>query len=98
MQRPLSGLLLVILLGNWMAFLILRGIPMFLDIIKPLNISRPREDIVIIEYGVDSEKYQDIIYLHICFSSIMNRVLLFNTDMLLMASAQHTCGILAAIG
>ena len=63
-----------------------------------MNESRPREDIVITEYGVDSKKYYDIIYLHIYFSSFFSRVLLFNADMIFMACIQHTCGMLAAIG
>ena len=62
------------------------------------NKSEPRRSIYITDYGIDSEEYYNFIYVHTYFISILVVLILVNSETILMASVQHTCAILAAIG
>lgn len=89
-----SAILLIVLTG----FMALPGLPQFLNWVKPLNESRPKEYIYVTEYGIDGEEYYTPIFLHSYFFSFINLVFILNGDMIFMACTQHVCGVLAAMG
>ncbi|XP_033223508.1 odorant receptor 49a-like [Belonocnema kinseyi] len=88
----------VTLMGVLACFMAVPGLPQFLNWVRPLNDSRPKEYIYYTEYGIDVEEYYIPIFLHSYFFSFINFILLLNGDMMFMACTQHVCGVLAAMG
>ncbi|THK33141.1 uncharacterized protein LOC114841416 [Diachasma alloeum] len=75
--------------------------PVALDIILPLNESRPRTNVLKVDhsiYGIDKDKY----YFTISFHGIMNVVLLLNfivaVDTFIIILIEHCCGLFEAVG
>ena len=69
-----------------------------LDLIIPLNESRPRKPIFIAQYYVDRQANYYWIFIHDFLSSFMIVSFLVCGDLIFIASTQHACGIFAAIG
>lgn len=72
-------------------------LPIILDIIVPLNESRPRSIHVITEYFIDHEKYFLLILLHEVFATFVGGITIVATGTIIMAYAQHTCGMLKIV-
>ncbi|XP_076672258.1 uncharacterized protein LOC143371192 [Andrena cerasifolii] len=64
-----------------------------LDILIPLNYSRPRKLIVKLEYFVDQQKYFYPIAMHATTVAIFGSTVLLATETLTMAIMQHICGL-----
>ena len=64
-----------------------------LDILIPLNYSRPRKLIFKVEYFVDEQKYFYPIAMHTITFAIFGSTVLFATETLAMAIMQHICGL-----
>ncbi|XP_076672250.1 uncharacterized protein LOC143371186 [Andrena cerasifolii] len=68
--------------------------PTLLDIVIPLNESRPKELFLFMEYFVDGKKYFHYIVAHISVSSFLEVTALLTTESLNIVNVQHVCGIL----
>ena len=69
-----------------------------LDLIIPLNESRPRKSIYNTQYYVDPQANYNWIFIHHFMISFMLISLLVCGDLIFIACIQHACGIFAAIG
>ncbi|XP_015185299.1 PREDICTED: uncharacterized protein LOC107071105 [Polistes dominula] len=79
-------------------FLLVTFIPPLMDIIIPLNESRPMELPVYAEYFVNNEDYFYLFYFHISLSIMINVTSLVATDTQLMVFCCHVSGVFAVIG
>ncbi|XP_029168291.1 uncharacterized protein LOC114938467 [Nylanderia fulva] len=68
-------------------------IPNFLDLLEPLNQSRPHQLVILCEYFVDSDEYFYPILLHwiVCFFILLSTLL--STTSIHVACIQHICGM-----
>lgn len=68
--------------------------PRFLDIILPMNESRPRYEIELIsEYSLDQGKYYYIIMLHMNAAICIGGIAFIATGTMLIAYLKHACGM-----
>lgn len=67
--------------------------PNILDILAPLNVSRPRELLFPGEYFVDQQKYFYAIALHLDVSLGMVVIILIGTESLYFTYVLHACGL-----
>lgn len=79
-------------------FLVMPLFPRLMDVILPLNESRPLRSIIIANYFVDGNKYFYSIYCHMCIEITMAITLLLATDSLFLVFNSHLCGLLSAVG
>nr|XP_050864524.1 odorant receptor 67c-like [Vespula vulgaris] len=79
-------------------FLITPIFPRLMDVILPLNESRPLRNIIKAYYFVDENEYFYSIYCHMCIEIIMAITVLVATDTLFLAFNSHICGLFAIVG
>lgn len=79
-------------------YLTIPMMPKILDIILPLNESRPLTYLYRTEYFVDPEKYFYAIVLHTYTGTIITVSVVAAADAMFNAYVQHVCGILAIVG
>ncbi|XP_024889762.1 uncharacterized protein LOC112466106 [Temnothorax curvispinosus] len=79
-------------------YLIIPVSPQIMDIVMPLNDSRPRKFLLEVEYRVDREKYYYPILLHsyVAITAIISIMVCVDTTYI--AYVQHGCSLFAAIG
>ncbi|XP_043468628.1 odorant receptor 9a-like [Leptopilina heterotoma] len=80
------------------AFVNLPMIPVILDLVKPLNVSRPKTPLYIAEYYIDEEKYFFPIMLHQYACSITCTNMIVVVETMFMLYTQHACGIFSILG
>ncbi|XP_077258686.1 uncharacterized protein LOC143895456 isoform X4 [Temnothorax americanus] len=68
-------------------------ISIFLDIITPLNISRPRKLLFAAEYFIDQEKYFYIITIHIIIGLVAASICVTATETFSLTNALHAFGL-----
>ncbi|KAL0121608.1 hypothetical protein PUN28_006850 [Cardiocondyla obscurior] len=78
-------------------YLFIPLVPRILDIVVPLNESRPLVYVFQGEYGVDKEKYYFLIVLHSYIASLNTITAVFTVDITYIASVLHACSLFAAI-
>lgn len=78
-------------------YLLIPLMPRILDILIPLNESRPLAYVYQAEYRVDKEKYYYPIVLHSYITSITTVVILFTVDTTYIVCVLHTCSLFSAI-
>jgi len=64
-----------------------------LDIILPINESRPRRIQIMTEYFIDQEKYFFFIVLHITAAYCIGAAVMIGTGTMLITYVVHTCGM-----
>ncbi|XP_019696738.1 uncharacterized protein LOC105182720 isoform X2 [Harpegnathos saltator] len=69
-------------------------LPAILDIIVPLNSSRPRHFYILMEYFVDQERYFLPILLHVIVSLSVGSIIILSVGTMIMAYMQHACAML----
>lgn len=79
---------MAILLGSFLSL-----IPNILDIIAPLNVSRPREFIFPGEYLIDQQTFFYAILLQLNISLSLVIATLIGTELLYVMHVQHACGM-----
>ncbi|XP_072762599.1 uncharacterized protein [Anoplolepis gracilipes] len=79
-------------------FLLIPVMPLLLNIVKPLNKSRPYKYLFDIDYGFDREAYYYPILIYTYLTTIMNISILVIVDTSYMMFVQHACSLFAAIG
>lgn len=72
--------------------------PQLLDLLMPLNESRPYKYLFDIDYSFDREVYYYPVLLHSYLTTVMTMTVMIITDTSYMSLAQHVCGLFAAIG
>lgn len=72
-------------------------LPIILDIVVPLNKSRPRQLLYVTEYFIDREKYFFLLLLHEILVISIGSIIVIATGTITMAYAQHTCGMLKIV-
>jgi len=78
-------------------YLLIPLIPRILDIINPLNESRPLAFVYQAEHRVDKEKYYYPILFHSCVASTITMGILFTIDTTYMVCVLHACSLFVAI-
>ena len=71
------------------AFLAFPFVPLVLDMIMPLNESRPRVTLLQAEFFVDEEKYFYSILIFSCFFALCGIIPLLGADCLYMSTVYH---------
>ncbi|OXU29019.1 hypothetical protein TSAR_005147 [Trichomalopsis sarcophagae] len=72
--------------------------PFFLDLIRPLNETRPRQLIYMVEFFIDEDKYFYEIQIHSYATTLIGFIPLISIDTFYAASVQHACGMFAVLG
>ncbi|XP_058804998.1 odorant receptor 13a-like [Phymastichus coffea] len=72
--------------------------PVILDLVKPLNESRPKSALYIVEFFVDQHKYYYSILFHGYVTSLFGILPLFANDIFLCNCVHHASGMLAILG
>ncbi|KYM85888.1 hypothetical protein ALC53_04378 [Atta colombica] len=78
-------------------YLLIPLIPRILDVVKPLNESRPLIYVYSVEYRVDKEKYYYPILLHCYATSLITIIILFTIDTTYIMCVLHVCSLFIAI-
>ncbi|KAL6255323.1 hypothetical protein P5V15_013663 [Pogonomyrmex californicus] len=73
-------------------------VPEILNIISPLNESRPRRRPFQVEFFIDEERYFFLVRSHICLSIIIVPIVYLAGATLFLALAQHICGMCELLG
>ncbi|KAL2738901.1 odorant receptor 4-like isoform X1 [Vespula squamosa] len=79
-------------------FLLLPFVPCIMDIIVPLNESRPLRPIFKSEYFIDEDQHFFPIYFHMSIVIVIAITILISADILLLLFNSHVCGIFTAVG
>lgn len=79
-------------------FMTIPLLPKILDVIIPLNESRPSIYVIAGEWGVDKEKYYYPILLHSYVAAIVSTRCMVNVDTMYMICVLHGCSLFNAIG
>ncbi|KAL6445882.1 hypothetical protein ACFW04_000934 [Cataglyphis niger] len=80
------------------AFIIIPLTPMFLDIVLPLNESRPRFLAIEVEFRVDKDEYFLPIFCYTTAIIVVGMSIIVSVDAMMIASTAHACSLFAAIG
>jgi len=75
------------------AFVLLQYVPILLDIIMPLNESRPRTLLVIMEYFIDQQKYFHILAIHVNIGMLVSATTGVATESFSLTNALHAFGM-----
>ncbi|KYN43581.1 hypothetical protein ALC56_01842 [Trachymyrmex septentrionalis] len=78
-------------------YLLIPLIPRILDVVKPLNESRPLIYVYSVEYRVDKEKYYYPILLHCYATSLITIIVMFTVDTTYIMCVLHVCSLFIAI-
>ena len=71
--------------------------PIVLDQINPLNESRSKEPLLMVEFFVDQDKHYYKILAHAYVVALASILAYFASDLLFFSCVQHTCGMLAVL-
>ncbi|XP_026828827.1 uncharacterized protein LOC109611382 isoform X3 [Ooceraea biroi] len=74
-------------------FAILHFLPLMLDVILPLNESRPLQFIVTMEYLINQEEYFYIIFLHVGLTFVVSMIAIGITTATIMLYILHACAL-----
>ena len=80
------------------SFTLLPAIPIVLNIVAPLNESRPKKMLYEAEYGVDDEKYYYYMLVHWYFTSFACICVFVTNDTMYSVWVQHCCALFAIVG
>ncbi|XP_043462007.1 uncharacterized protein LOC122498378 [Leptopilina heterotoma] len=85
--------------GTLLTYLIMAVIPQFLDIVLPLNETRPKKLPFQMYYFVNySEDYFYWIMLHISFNAVLEMCILIGSESILAVFTEHACALFKIIG
>ncbi|XP_076632319.1 uncharacterized protein LOC143347208 [Colletes latitarsis] len=86
------------LLGFLALFAIIPLMPLFLDIVLPLNETRLKQQVFKLNYLVDNDKYFYPIYFHSVWTSFLAVTAIVTIDSMYMLITHHSCGLFAMCG
>lgn len=79
-------------------FMLIPLTPKVLDVIIPLNESRPVIYVLEGDWGVDKDKYYYPILLHCYLAAVISTRCMVNVDTMYMVCVLHGCSLFNAIG
>ncbi|EGI58592.1 hypothetical protein G5I_13307, partial [Acromyrmex echinatior] len=79
-------------------FMIIPMSPQIMDIVMPLNNTRPRKLLIEVEYRVDREKYYYPILFHSYVAIVLIISIIVCVDTTYISYVEHGCSLFAAIG
>ncbi|XP_025158114.1 odorant receptor 4-like isoform X2 [Harpegnathos saltator] len=79
-------------------YMLIPIIPKLLDLVKPLNKSRPNEYLFDVDYSFDRDEYYYVSLLHSYLTTVMTISIMVIIDTIYIVFAQHVCSLFAAIG
>jgi len=79
-------------------FILIPLIPIFLDIVCPLNATRPRDFIITIDWKIDQEKYFVPIYCYTLSITVAGIAIVVGIDAMHVNCIAHACGLFSVIG
>nr|XP_033190328.1 odorant receptor 49a-like [Bombus vancouverensis nearcticus] len=80
-------------------FLLVPLLPPMLDIVLPLNETRPRQQILNVNYVIfDSNNYFFYVYLQLSWTSVVVSIIIVTVDSLLMLIVHHNSGLFIVCG
>ncbi|XP_019696765.1 uncharacterized protein LOC109503781 isoform X2 [Harpegnathos saltator] len=87
--------LIILTIGYITAFfcILIQYIPIILDIMKPLNVSRPHVFFIEAEYFIDEQKYFHIIAIHINIAICVGSTSVISAETFVLANAFHAFGL-----
>nr|AXM05185.1 odorant receptor [Campoletis chlorideae] len=89
----------VFVYGSLAIYLTVPLTPQILDIISPLNETRPRQFLYEVEYMIfDKDDHYVSIMIHNYFGSIVAILIVVSVDAMLLAYVHHICGMFSIIG
>lgn len=93
----------IFLSGTLLTFLVIfLSLPLcnpILDVILPLNETRPRQNIFNVNYIIlDNYEYFYIVYMHLSCSAAIIVIIIISVDSLYISIIYHACGLFAACG
>jgi len=68
-------------------------LPKFLDIVIPLNESRPLKLLGLATFFLDQEKYFVSIFLHMAIALLVESTTIIATETMSLIFVQHVCGL-----
>ncbi|XP_036146995.1 odorant receptor 24a-like [Monomorium pharaonis] len=80
-----------------LSYVLIPLVPRILDVIIPLNESRPLGYVYQAEYRVDKEKYYYPILFHTYLASTITTTILFTVDTTYIVCVLHTCSLFTAV-
>lgn len=78
-------------------FLLIPLTPVFLDIIRPLNESRPRFFAVAVELRIDQEKYYTPLFCYNISIIMLGTIIMVGVDTMYVAYTAHACSLFSII-
>ncbi|KAK2587291.1 hypothetical protein KPH14_003013 [Odynerus spinipes] len=79
-------------------YILLPLISPVMDVIAPLNESRPMDLPIMAQYFIDQEKHYTLIYFHMSFSIFLGMTVFIATDTQFFVFTCHLCGVFSIIG
>jgi len=80
------------------SFTLMPLMPIFLDIVHPLNETRPRIFIISIDWKIDQEKYFVPIYCYLTSIAIAGIIIVIGIDAMHVNYTAHACSLFSIIG
>ncbi|XP_011687003.1 PREDICTED: odorant receptor 9a-like [Wasmannia auropunctata] len=84
---------MILMVSSVLGFLIISYVPLILDVIVPMNVSRPRQTVIALEYFVDEETYFLAILTHIVITLYVGASTIASFASILIAYVLHTCAM-----
>ncbi|XP_011863902.1 PREDICTED: uncharacterized protein LOC105559881 [Vollenhovia emeryi] len=79
-------------------YVIWMSIPEILDVISPMNESRPRIQVFKAQFFIDEEQYSYLIHSHLCLVILTIPVIYITFSTLFLTLTQHACGMCELLG
>ncbi|XP_011864040.1 PREDICTED: uncharacterized protein LOC105559964 isoform X2 [Vollenhovia emeryi] len=92
-----TGIIMLFTCTCLIGFIFVEFLPIILDIVVPLNVSRPHDAHVTTEYFIDREKYSVLIILHEVVTVSAGGLTMAATGTMIMAYAQHACSLMKIV-
>lgn len=73
-------------------------VPKIIDLISPLNESRPLRHVIMNEYFVDPQEYFYPIYFHMTSVIMIGITCFLASDAIFLVFTSHVCGLFTAVG
>ncbi|KAL2738896.1 OR22C protein [Vespula squamosa] len=79
-------------------FLSISFLPLLLDVILPLNESRPLQPVVLGEYFIDQSEHFYFIFCHMSLTILLAMTIVIATDTQFFVFTSHICGVFSVVG
>ncbi|NP_001177573.1 odorant receptor 201 [Nasonia vitripennis] len=81
-----------------LSYMLIPMLPAALDLVNPLNESRPTSPLYLVELYIDQDKYFYSVLTHAYITSLAGILPLFAIDSLFSSCAHHACGMIEILG